>query len=1004
VSPAGSLKDREEAAASTAGNAEDGVNLGQQAYDEKFNRIAKASEDEDFDDIINRNFGDGATGTKVDAHGDTIQRNYNADPEEERQALQDQEQNPDSFFRPSTAGNPANKGNLAARLLAGSKRFGPSGGLIGIIVGGFGLTSVVMAPGSLLVAIEKAVTNDSSDSTRTNIVFRRAYMSNLFKKGSNDKLKSEGKFAEKTDVMSPDQKARFEKAGFTDVQLDSDGKLISMKSPGGELLDSGPKFLDYSENTVEGRKAAGDVFDVRSAFFQNQKFQDVLDKFSLKKSKRISPSDEEDPVKRKAAIDKSFDDNTGLKEEADPAARAKSLNDKTIGDNASKIKDKIGAVTDKAGKAGLAALPISAACSFYNVAKITTATIKAQWIYELISFAYPFVRAAAQIEDQGDIEPSVVENLADRLTWFDSNEKLPNGQLNPQFNKTAMDSQGLQMAIYGDFTGLSKFTQQYTSWGWEVGVNSVASSFVKGIQQFVGGKGNVKTICSGAKLAQEVAMLQCLNPIGVALCAGAAAFMPLVEKALVALAVEQLAQPAMKFLSQVDLSSALRGEGAGDAIAAGIGLLLSNQSLGSGLRPAGGSDKLNLIKKFISSTNDSYYAYVTQPEIDDAKAHPFDVTNQYSFTGRLASMINPNLFGDGTIFSKAANLTSVVGSSFATLSNPSANALFSQPSNMTYTDALGGDAAANRIGKCQDPDMQEIDAACDWSGRIVGYTSDNVINGANQIANGGGGSNDIIAKSLDYLKQNKDINPDTGDIIPKSDFDNWVNYCTDKRKDPVGTTTQPIADDDGNWFDGERCLGKDPADQEMLDSFATWHNWCYVQYATAERKDNCISDKPEAGNAANTSAAKGSIAEVATQMGAWGAQYQACYVYGGGHGKDTAWIQQAIANHFTGAYAVDCSAFVRAVILQATGNDIGDVTTQTLCSSQDFDHIPRAQAQPGDLAINCSEHVEVITANNGGTFATVGSHSDGCGPGLGASPGTYQGTESFVLRYKGAST
>lgn len=153
--------------------------------------------------------------------------------------------------------------------------------------------------------------------------------------------------------------------------------------------------------------------------------------------------------------------------------------------------------------------------------------------------------------------------------------------------------------------------------------------------------------------------------------------------------------------------------------------------------------------------------------------------------------------------------------------------------------------------------------------------------------------------------------------------------------------------------------------------------------------------------ACSSAAPTGSIAAVATEMGSWGAQYLSCYVYGGGHGKDTAWMKEAIAHHFAGEYAVDCSAFVRAVILQATGSDPGDMTTYTMCDGSNFEHVPRAQAQPGDMAIDCDEHVEVITGVSDGVFSTVGSHKGGCGAGYGASPSNYQGTESFVLRYKG---
>lgn len=152
------------------------------------------------------------------------------------------------------------------------------------------------------------------------------------------------------------------------------------------------------------------------------------------------------------------------------------------------------------------------------------------------------------------------------------------------------------------------------------------------------------------------------------------------------------------------------------------------------------------------------------------------------------------------------------------------------------------------------------------------------------------------------------------------------------------------------------------------------------------------------------SLASGPIADVAKSMGEWGAQYQACYHWAGGHG-DTADLDRRIAAHFNpkDENGVDCSGFTRAVIYKSTGTDPGPMTTDTMCAdSAKFDHIPKAQAQPGDFAISCPEHVEVITGvNPDGSFQTVGSHTEGCGPGNGPSPSNYQGGESFVLRYKG---
>lgn len=144
------------------------------------------------------------------------------------------------------------------------------------------------------------------------------------------------------------------------------------------------------------------------------------------------------------------------------------------------------------------------------------------------------------------------------------------------------------------------------------------------------------------------------------------------------------------------------------------------------------------------------------------------------------------------------------------------------------------------------------------------------------------------------------------------------------------------------------------------------------------------------------------ILQAAIEMGAWGAEFNSCYTWEGGHG-DQADLERRIENKFAGEEnGVDCSGFTNAVILKGTGNFYMGSTSSYCADDKTFDKIPLDKAEPGDFSIDCGAHIEVITKVNGpGDFETVGSHSSGCGPGKGPSPGDYKGTEKFVLRYKG---
>jgi len=988
------------------GNEADGRDLAQSHYDQEFNHRAKAEELADLEASYNTPY-TGKNGQRVDSHGDVVQSNYNADAD-----LKSQEENQAPVQR--GGGRQQGKAKVGAgsnwrsKFLAGTKRYGASGGAMVLLGGGFFGASIVMVPGSLLVSIEKASDNDSADATRTNISFKRAYVARLFKSQGG---KSGSKIEDKLTKMTDAQKQRWNAEGF-DMQVDADGKITSAEFPDGTKVDNAEAFTDHAENTPTGRDAVANVEDTRSAFFDNQRMADLLDRFGIRKSDRIAGSTAETEEERNKAVDEATDANDKIGETPGETedARAKGITEKTIGEDGSKIKSRVDEIAgdskdlfDKLGKAGIAGAPISAACAVYNAAKLTNTVIKTEWIYDLVSFAYPFVRAAAQIESQGDIEPEVVNELANRLTWYNTDQNAPD------YNKTAMDSQGLQMAIYGDLSGLTKFSEQYTSWGWEVAVDSFANSYVKTAENFLGGKDNVKDTCTGAHIVQSAATFACLaGPQDILACIALMAAGELAKQLLMPLLIEQLAQPAIDFLAKVDLSSALKGEGAGDAIAAGIGLLLSGQTMNSGLIPAGGSQALPNIRKFIADTNDTYNTYTTQLAVDDAKKHPFDVSNQYSFMGQLASMINPYLNGDGTLYSKFANLTGTIGSSFARLPT-TANALFSQPSNMTSLDGISNDPAGNRIAKCKDPDMADIGAVCDWSGRIVGYTSDNVLQGLDAVATGSAtAGSDILSQSINYMLNDPydnprthqtvhgDIDPNTGDTIPDSQFKLYVDNCINRSngKDggfyPIGSSTASLTDPFYDWTTGEKCMPTDPSakadannhksDPKMLDAFATYYNWCYVQYATAERMTDCVHDQPENGSSTKPSdcgdGTTGSIYTCALQFDPYG------YRMGAGHPEygTTKWYQSFKANPPTpGTIQFDCSSLVMAALVAAFGQDVpNQIAPSTFAGdSAHWQSVPKDQAKQGDVVV-FSEHVEIIQSNDPGSqhFTTFGAHTD----------------------------
>lgn len=153
--------------------------------DERQNVAENLLKDEtDFSEQINDKYrhagGSSDVVDDMDEHGAGIGgflKNYNADDPD----LQNQEKNQNPVLGSTKDGKKTREG-FGARFRNGFKKNGASGGIIGLLVGGFVSSSFFLVPGSILATIEKAMTNDASDATRTNIVMRRAYIGGLFSK------------------------------------------------------------------------------------------------------------------------------------------------------------------------------------------------------------------------------------------------------------------------------------------------------------------------------------------------------------------------------------------------------------------------------------------------------------------------------------------------------------------------------------------------------------------------------------------------------------------------------------------------------------------------------------------------------------------------------------------------------------------------------------------------------------------------------------------------------
>ena len=141
------------------------------------------------------------------------------------------------------------------------------------------------------------------------------------------------------------------------------------------------------------------------------------------------------------------------------------------------------------------------------------------------------------------------------------------------------------------------------------------------------------------------------------------------------------------------------------------------------------------------------------------------------------------------------SFTSIIPKSFASLLNPASAA-----STATAADAK----AALYNNKCQDQSLKSIgidgDALCNPSY----FMSNSELNAD---------SNAVI----DYMNTNKDIDLDTGDVIPGSNYQKYLDNCAN-RIDQLGETSASISEDDYDWKVGLKCTEK----SEMLSNFKVY--------------------------------------------------------------------------------------------------------------------------------------------------------------------------------------
>ena len=337
----------------------------------------------------------------------------------------------------------------------------------------------------------------------------------------------------------------------------------------------------------------------------------------------------------------------------------------------------------------------------------------------------------------------------------------------------------------------------------------------------------------------------------------------------------------LSYLQSTVIGSFTKYTGAGNAWGAGNAFLAESTSMGYGLRPAKDREET---QTFLAATNPDI-AMDAQLAVEDARSDPFDITNKYSFLGMVVR---------GMGIEDESSQTPVLSLLSSALSLPLKAAAFGQqPIHAFYSQPiLDSDSRYD----CKDPDLERIGITeADKFCSTVGITPNAELTLARQQVSG---EVDWIAENVTYMTESQDrpegeeggttggtkddsfcdipgvggmaigsaipgvssvfyggkkncleVRQDSdlpsvdknGAVTKGSQYEKYINYCTDKRKDPWGLFSEEIqvaaSNRDLDWMTGRQCL----KDTNMMRHFRTFYNMC-AQSATMDETSDCSSD------------------------------------------------------------------------------------------------------------------------------------------------------------------
>ncbi len=718
-----------------------------------------------------------------------------------------EETNPDGEWKDNT-GQDNSKGPLGASPAGNGfnkvnflRSKGPITGVIVTIVAALtGITALTGMPALIVVQVREVLFGSLNDaepalSTRTTLMMSQkiSSVSNAFNESADGVCGIKCKFGTISETMklnleSPNNKFKVE---FDAKKFGGRYVIKSLTFPDGHTVTNGADFKQALNDPVRG-SAFNKIFNSKTAYLLNSKFGNAIKtKLGIDKLAKWTGETKEKAVAslREALGLQGDSAATDPTLKLSPEERARSGPLKPVFEAIDTVKAKSGEkITNIAG----------GACTLYDGARVITFAEKAKKIAAYAAFAMLFLNLADKIKAGDNPDPDVVAQAGRQLTDYQTNKTNADGTPNVYYGKSATDSIGYQMGAYQDAPGtLSAQDQTYS-----IGPTNLLASVLTGVTTYLIGGGQVgisaaHTLCKFANDPKVSIAISCGPEIAVAAATGietvgiGAALSALECAVRTGITIFAMSQVLSNLISKAigfivagteipTLDETTVGPPAGNAIYNGTATIAGAESATYGMMAGSTADikQYALDTAAIKNQNDAIARY-------DARNTPLDIQNQYSFLGtfiRSAGLIN----GKSTsVLSYANIIASIIPRSFASLLSPASAA-----SNITAAEAK-----ANLYNnQCQDQSLKSIgvdgNAFC-----IPSF----VMSKSELNANG----NNV----LDAMINSHNIDSITGDAIPGSDYQKYLDNCPN-RVDPLGETPASIADDDYEWKVGLRCTEK----------------------------------------------------------------------------------------------------------------------------------------------------------------------------------------------------